>query len=206
MGCDKARILLDGETLVVRAARLLAQHTSEVVLASGMPTRFDDLPALAGLRELADAKTPADPDGRRPGPLAGLVAALDHAVAQGFGGVLYVACDLVRLGDEALVPLARALQEGADVALWVRGDQPEPLCAAYSVDCAPRAREAFEHGERRMIDPWKDAGLRVVQTAAPSEVADQLENVNTPEDGRRLGLELPGSSAISKLEHAEVTT
>jgi len=65
MGRDKALLVLDGETLVLRVARTLAEVADQVLLAPGTVGRL----GVTGYPEVAD-----DPVGA--GPLAGMAAGL----------------------------------------------------------------------------------------------------------------------------------
>jgi molybdopterin-guanine dinucleotide biosynthesis protein A len=104
-------------------------------------------------------------------PLAGVLAALDHAD----GAVVVVATDMPDVPPQLLRRLAEA-DEGADVVVAMAGGQMEPLCARYS----PGARPALE---RALAD---EAPLRATVAALnPLEVATDaaaVRNVNTLDD------------------------
>ena len=104
-------------------------------------------------------------------PLAGVLAALDHAE----GAVLVVATDMPDIPPQLLRRLADA-DEGADVVVATAGGQLEPLCARYSQG----AREALE---RALAD---EAPLRdTVAALNPLEIATDaaaVRNVNTLAD------------------------
>lgn len=171
MGRDKARLLLDGEPLVARAAALLAAVCLEVVVADrgrGL------LPGLASL-----------PDGPGRGPAAGLLGA-----ARVFPGrsLLALACDLPLIPRALLEDLART--KSVDWAVPRRGGRLEPLCALYT----PRALAALEvriaRGEfalHRLAE--EDLAVRTLEEpdlARFGQPEKMLLNVNAPEDLERL--------------------
>jgi molybdopterin-guanine dinucleotide biosynthesis protein A len=104
-------------------------------------------------------------------PLAGVLAALDHAD----GPVLVVGTDMPDIPPQLLRRLAEA-DEDADVVVATAGGQLQPLCARYS----QRARAALE---RALAD---EAPMRATVAAMnPLEVATDaaaVRNVNTLED------------------------
>lgn len=111
MGRDKATIEFQGETLAVRAIRLLEEVCEQVVVAD------------AG-RGLVPG-TASIPDGPGKGPAAGILGA-----AQAFPGrpLLVLAVDLPRVPVALLAEIVASL---ADLAIprWAGG--LEPLCALY---------------------------------------------------------------------------
>lgn len=104
-------------------------------------------------------------------PLAGVLAALDHAE----GAVLVVGTDMPDIPPQLLRRLADA-DEDADVVVATAGGRLEPLCARYS----PAARETLA---RALAD---EAPLRATVAAMkPLEVATDsaaVRNVNTLAD------------------------
>jgi molybdopterin-guanine dinucleotide biosynthesis protein A len=168
MGRDKAGILLDGATLVRRAAALLATVCPEVVVADrGRGLLLPDFPSL--------------PDGPGAGPAAGLLGA---AWALPGRPLLALACDLPRVPRALLAELAGS--EGFAWAVPRRAGRLEPLCALY----APAALAALEarvrcgafalHGLAE-----EDLAVRILDEpelarfGRPEEI---LLNVNTPDD------------------------
>lgn len=104
-------------------------------------------------------------------PLAGVLAALDHAD----GPIVVVATDMPDVPPQLLLRLWEADPRAAVVVACADG-QLQPLCARYG----PAAREALE----RALEA--QAPLRqTVAALNPLEVATDaaaLRNVNTPED------------------------
>ena len=105
MGRPKWREPVGGIPMALRAAEALTPHVREVVLLAP-----DQDSGALGLPVVADAA-------RGVGPLAGLVAALECAVASGDRGVLALACDL---------PLVDSGLLGALVSAWAGEDLVAP--------------------------------------------------------------------------------
>jgi molybdopterin-guanine dinucleotide biosynthesis protein A len=140
MGRDKAGLVLDGRTLLERAAGVLAEFAPRVLLASGDRPHYPELGLGCVLDESAGA-----------GPLAGLAAALECLGTAGVDYACVLACDMPRASAAAFrVLLARARDAGADVCL-VRTDAGlEPLFGVYHARVLAAVRAALARGERRM--------------------------------------------------------
>jgi molybdopterin-guanine dinucleotide biosynthesis protein A len=169
MQTDKASILWRGETLAVRAARVLGEVCEPVVeVGSGVS-------GSAHVRE--------EPPGS--GPLAALVAGVR---AMGTSGpVVLLACDLPFVEPPVLRLLA---EHGGSGTVVPRVDgRLQFACARYGSDAIERAEVALAAGER---------SLRAVVDGHCTEVteeewgivgpANSFADVDTPEDLRRLGL------------------
>ncbi len=169
MQTDKASIVWRGETLAVRAARLLAEVCDRVVEVG---------PGTSGLRAVRE-----DPPGS--GPLAALVAGAD-AVGSSTPVVL-LACDLPFV--EA--PMLRLLAQwpGTGTVVPVVDGRRQYACARYGPNAIERARRALAAG---------DHALRAAATGAGDELSEEqwravapagsLEDVDTRADLDRLGL------------------
>jgi molybdopterin-guanine dinucleotide biosynthesis protein A len=182
MGTDKALLVVDGETLLDRAIRILdAAGATTVVVASGPGARrYDVAPALV-----------PDPAGHEgDGPLAGLAAAFAHLAAAATTAptrvVLVLAVDLPDADPALLRRLADLVRNGppeaeagAAVALDPTG-RPQPLHAAYDLERAGAAfAAALERGERRLLPVVLD-DLGAVTVDGPETAWHR--NVNRPED------------------------
>ena len=197
-GGDKGLLALGRSTVLGHAARRLAPQVSALALnANGDPARFAglDLPVLP------------DPVEGRPGPLAGVLAAMEWAGGLGAARVVTVAADTPFLPLDLVARLAVA---GPGIVLAAT---PDPRAAGASNDggapspATGAAREAVDHGPdaRPSRHPtfglWPvalrddlraaiEAGVRKVvawtdrhgatDALFPDEAA--FFNVNTPED------------------------
>ena len=176
MGVDKAAIEVDGERLVDRAARLLSAVCAPVIEVG---------PGYTGLDSVRE-----EPAGT--GPLAAMDAGGQALRTRGHRGpALLLAVDLPLVSEELLRFLATYPGHGSVVPFV--GGEPQPVCARYSGEALRRARAAVEAGERSIRALLRD--LPDLQWAGPrmwGHVAAEreLEDVDTPEDLRRLGLDL----------------
>lgn len=172
LGVDKATLMLDGETLAARAARLLSAICMRVVeVGPGAST----LPAV---REA--------PPGS--GPLRALVAGAQAlATAAPIDSVVLLACDLPNVAPVL------------DVLITISGDQVvipvdehgrrQYVCARYGPDALARAAALAECGERSLralIDGLESAHVMELDGFAPGVFAD----IDSPEDAQRAGIDL----------------
>ena len=175
MGRDKAVIELDGEPLVVRAARLLQPIVGPPTII-GPAERF----APFGLHVIAD-----DQPGF--GPLGGIATALRAATHP---WNLIIGCDLPFLTQGWLESLIRqALGSQADVVLPLSAQGAEPLCAMYHKKAESQISAALAQGIRKITQGL--AGLAIVNLA-PEEwkpfdsMGLLFKNINTPDDYNEL--------------------
>lgn len=179
-GEDKALMLLDGQTLIARVAdRLRPQCAVLAVNANGPPGRFDALRLTVLPDEMPGF----------PGPLAGLLAALEWAAAQGHDQVLtapvdtpFLPADLAHRLIEAAGPTGLAMAASRDDKGSVHD---HPTCALWPVRLRAELRAALAAGDRRMraFILRYDPGHAVWQAGA----FDPFFNVNAPGDLARAG-------------------
>jgi len=190
-GGDKPLRVLGGQPLLAHVlARLTPQVPAVILNANGDPARF----AAWGLPVVADGL----PD--HPGPLAGILAALDWAaehrvdlpfVASVPGDSPFIPSNLVaRLHDvrvAAGVPLACARSDG----------QTHPPIGLWPVSLRQDLRAALLAGERK-IDRWT-ARHGVAHADWPTTPYDPFFNANAPEELAEAALLLPltGRAAIT---------
>ena len=181
LGHDKTRLMIDGETLVERAARILAAVCREVVVAD----------AGRGGASFASVA-----DGPGAGPAAGILGA-----AQAFpdASLLVLACDLPLVPESLLAELAERLRCGADLVIPRSERGLEPLCAAYGPRALRRLGERVAGGALALHPLAAGAELDVSQVSG-EELARHgsptlfLLNVNRPEDLEALDRALAGES------------
>lgn len=188
MGRDKARLELEGRTLLERASSLLGRSCARVVACCGEAPRYAEL----GIPLVLDA--PGDS-----GPLAGVAAALATLASD---ELLVVApVDLPWLEAEALARVVGRLREGdCDAACARSSGGLEPLVSAWRPGALSEVRAALARGDRRMVAPfagWSDSGrlrLAVVEFDS-SGLHRTFDNLNTPLDWRRATMETDGEAA-----------
>jgi molybdopterin-guanine dinucleotide biosynthesis protein A len=176
MGVDKATLVVDGETLAARAARVLAAVCDPVIeVGSGV----SGLPAV---RE--------DPPGA--GPLAALVAG---AGALGALPVVLLACDMPFVDEPLLRLLAQWPGDGTVVP--VADGRFQYACARYGAAAIDEANAALRSGHGGLKHAT-DATVtylseREWQAVAP---AHAFADFDTPGDIARFGRDGPRSVGV----------
>lgn len=179
-GPEKALMMLDGMPLVAHAAaRLRPQVASLILNANGDPARFASLGYPIVPDETAD----------RPGPLAGVLAAL-HWVARhapDIEGVASVPADSPLVPTDLVARLRSGLiaSRGAKVAVASSRDRRHPVIALWRLDAAYEIEAALGRGERKahaMIDRLGGVSVPFADIETAGRFIDPFFNVNTPED------------------------
>lgn len=174
-GGDKPMREIGGRTILARViARLKPQCDGLILNANGDPARF----AGFGL--------PVVPDGVAdfPGPLAGILAALDWAAANrpGVAWVLSAAADCPFLPRDLVARLhAARIAENAQLAVAASGGQSHPVIGLWSVDLREQLRHALVVEDIRKIDRWT-ARYRLATVEWPIAPLDPFFNANTMDD------------------------
>lgn len=153
-GSDKAAADYAGRPLIAHAIAALAPFVETVVVCGR------DAPGLASLADRPRADL---------GPLGGINAALHHAAADGFDGVLTTGCDMPDYPAElaaALIGSGAAVLDGQPLAGW----WPAALAAALDEWLATPDRLAV----RAWFDTLDGRIIRLPELRLP--------NVNTRED------------------------
>lgn len=171
-GGDKGLQRLGGETILARIAQRLAPQVSPLLLnANGPAVRFGlALPVVA------------DTLPGHPGPLAGILAGLDHLArdvpATRF--LLTVPSDCPFLPRDLAARLAAAAQ-GSGAAYAVSGGREHPVVGLWPVAARDTLRRLLvEEDERRMMNWARHSGAVPVEW--PQAPVDPFLNINTPDD------------------------
>jgi molybdenum cofactor guanylyltransferase len=174
-GGDKPLREIGGRTILARViARLEPQCECLAINANGDPRRF----ASFGLPVIADNVKDA------PGPLAGILAALDWAAANRptAAWVLSAPGDCPFLPRDLVQRLSRALiAENADVAAAASRGRSHPVIGLWSVALRDALRQALVVEGLRKVSEWA-ARARLATVAWPAEPFDPFFNANTPDD------------------------
>lgn len=187
-GGDKGRLDLGGTSLLAEVIRRLTPQCDALVLnANGAAGRFADL----GLEVVADSI--AD----HPGPLAGILAGMDHAAQRGASHIVSAAADTPFLPPDLVPRLQEAAKaSGLPIALAATRQrdrlQPHPTFGLWPVALREDLRTALGNGMAK-VRHW--AGQHGATLAEfPHQPRDPFFNVNTPED-----------LAIARLHWSELT-
>jgi molybdopterin-guanine dinucleotide biosynthesis protein A len=174
-GGDKPMRRIGGSMILDRVIARLKPQCGELILnANGDPARF----ARFGLPVVPD--TVAD----FPGPLAGILAALDWAAAHrpGVSLVLSAAADCPFLPRDLVARLNGALvNENAQLAVAASGGQSHPVIGLWRVALRDELRHALVQDNIRRVDRWT-ARYKLATVAWPTEPLDPFFNANTIDD------------------------
>lgn len=174
-GGDKPMRTIGGRTILERViARLAPQCDGMILNANGDPARF----AAFGLAVVAD-----DVPGF-PGPLAGILAALDWTAANrpGIEWVLSAAGDCPFLPRDLVTRLHQSrAREHAQLAVAASGGQTHPVIGLWRVDLRDALRQALVGEDLRKIDRWT-ARYKLATVSWPLEPLDPFFNANTVDD------------------------
>jgi molybdopterin-guanine dinucleotide biosynthesis protein A len=174
-GGDKSMRRIGGRTILDHVLEQLAPQCDGVVLnANGDPARF----ARFGLPVVADTVE------NYPGPLAGVLAALDWTAANrpDIEWVVSVAGDCPFLPRDLVDRLHRArVAHQADLAVAASGDQTHPVIGLWKVALRSELHHALVEEDIRKIDRWT-ARYRLATVSWPAEPVDPFFNANTVDD------------------------
>jgi len=174
-GGDKPLRTIGGRSILDRVvARLKPQCEALILSANGDPARF----AALALPVVADT-VPG-----QPGPLGGVLAALDWCATNrpDIGWLLSAPGDCPFLPDDLAARLhAAAHAHGAPLAVATSGDQSHPVIALWSLSLREPLRHALTvEAMRRAHDVV--ARHRAARVAWPTVPFDPFFNVNTADD------------------------
>ena len=174
-GGDKPMRTIGGRTILERViARLSPQCSGLILNANGDPARF----AAFGLEVVAD-----DVPGF-PGPLAGILAALDWTAANRpeIEWVLSAAGDCPFLPRDLVARLHEARdREHAQLAVAASAGQSHPVIGLWPVSLRDALRQALVVEDIRKIDRWT-ARYPLATVSWPIAPLDPFFNANTVED------------------------
>jgi molybdenum cofactor guanylyltransferase len=174
-GGDKPMRQIGGRTILARVVtRLQPQCDGLILNANGDPARF----AMFGLPVIADTVE------NFPGPLAGILAALDWAAANRpeVSWVLSAAADCPFLPRDLVARLHRArAEQNAQLAVAASAGQSHPVIGLWSVALREELRHALVVEDMRKIDRWT-ARYSLATVTWPTQPLDPFFNANTMDD------------------------
>jgi molybdopterin-guanine dinucleotide biosynthesis protein A len=174
-GGDKPMRRIGGRTILERVIARLKPQCGELILnANGDPARFAEF----GLPVIADTVKDF------PGPLAGILAALDWTAANrpNVPFILSAAADCPFLPRDLVARLDRARgEENAQLAVASSGGQSHPVIGLWSVALRDELRHALVVEDIRRIDRWT-ARYKLATVSWPTVPLDPFFNANTMDD------------------------
>ena len=174
-GGDKPMRRIGGRTILERViARLQPQCDGLILNANGDPARF----AGFGLPVVADTVE------NFPGPLAGILAALDWAAINRpeISLVLSAAADCPFLPRDLVTRLYQALvKENAQLAVAASDGQSHPVIGLWSVALRDELRHALVVEDIRNVGRWT-ARYRLATVTWQTAPIDPFFNANTMDD------------------------
>jgi molybdopterin-guanine dinucleotide biosynthesis protein A len=174
-GGDKPMRAIGGRPLLERViARLQPQCAPLLLNANGDPARF----ASFGLPVIADSVADF------PGPLAGILAALDWTAAHQpqVQWILSAAADCPFLPRDLVVRLHQArAEQDAELALAASGGQSHPVIGLWPVGLRDRLRHALVVEDLRQVSRFA-ARYRLATVSWPTTPLDPFFNANTVDD------------------------
>lgn len=171
MGRDKAALVLDGETLLARVARILREALGDVIVV-GPPDRAVLAPAI----RLVPDESPGQ------GPLGGILSAL-HAVTTPF--IFVAACDMPYLRSGLVRHLASLASADVDIVVPRSTRGTEQLCAVYGRGCLAAIAVQLATADRaiaRLYDRVRTREVAPEEWAPYDPTGVSFINLNTPDD------------------------
>lgn len=178
-GTPKGFLRLDGEPIAARTLRLFRATFDDVLVVANDPGPW----AALDVRVVPDVI----PGKGAPG---GLHAALVHARTE---WLFTAGCDMPFLSAAAIAWLA-ARREGAPAVMPRWRGRLEPLHAFWARSCLATVERMLGEGDPSFHAIADAVGARIVQEEGWRELDPEgraFENVNTPEEAARLGLQPP---------------
>jgi molybdopterin-guanine dinucleotide biosynthesis protein A len=174
-GGDKPMRTIGGKTILERViARLAPQCDGLILNANGDPARF----ARFGLTVIADSVADF------PGPLAGILAALDWMAANrpAVERIVSAAADCPFLPRDLVARLEAArAAANAELAVAASDGQTHPVIGLWSVQLRHELRHALVKEDIRKMDRWT-ARFPLATVTWPVTPLDPFFNANTVED------------------------
>ncbi len=142
-GLDKGLVVWQGRPLVSQVADVLAALVDPVIVSANR--------SLSDYRTIAGRVVEDEPRYRMQGPLAGLLAGLTLARAEGKKAVLVCPCDTPDVEPAMLACLCRTWQaQPARAVVALSGDRVHPLHGVFPVTMVAQLALWLDRGERRV--------------------------------------------------------
>lgn len=170
MGRNKAFLVLEGERLIDRTARILRMVFRDLIIVTDDPFAYLDQEATL-VTDILPGK----------GALGGLYTGLLHATGE---QAFIVACDMPFLNPLFVEYMVRQA-EGYDIVVPAPPDGLQPLHAIYSRRCLPAIRALLDRNALQVKGFY--SGHSILRISPPASAAFDPEgrmflNVNNPDD------------------------
>jgi len=205
-GVEKTLLRLQGRTLLEHVAHRLAPQCESLILnANGNASRFDE------------TSLPVVPDSvpDYPGPLAGILAAMEWAASN----KPFVEWIVSTPSDTPFIPLdlvdrlhAARNNSRSAVACAASGSQPHYTTALWPISLRDHLRQALVSEDIRRVEDWVKRH-DLAMASWPNEPSDPFFNINTPDDlraatmlsnallgSKRLAQDAPGEQEFAMVE------
>lgn len=177
MGRDKAQIALGGKSLLDHVIARIKPQVSTLSLNAPL-----DHPAPHGLPLVPDSLP------GRPGPLAGILAAMRHAARQmpQVSHVLTVPIDSPFLPKDLVEKLAQSITAENVIAIATSQGAMHPVCGLWPISLASALQDFLEGPEEPRVKTFLSRQNTVLVAFADLDTRagrlDPFLNLNTPED------------------------
>jgi molybdenum cofactor guanylyltransferase len=173
-GSDKACATLGGRSLLAHALRRAAPQVGALAIAGG-----DAAHAEAGVAVIADMQAGT-------GPLAGVLAGLEHAERGGFAYAATFPCDTPFFPRDVVAQLRDALPDfDAPCAMVSAGGRLQGVFSLWRVARRHDLRAAYDNGARSFHDIVRALAVVTVPVADENgPLGDPFFNINTEADLR----------------------
>lgn len=176
-GHDKGLLEVNGRPMVLHIREQLQPQVEQLLInANRNQQTYSDLTGCPVI---------GDQVGEFAGPLAGMAAALSHSQTP---HLVAVPCDSPFLAPDLVQRLHHGLHEKhADIAMATDGEKLQPVFVLLSRSLQQSLLEFLNAGGRKIIDWYYQHNVVEVDF---SDRAGMFENINTPEEQRRIEQQL----------------
>ena len=182
-GVPKPLRLLGGRTMVAHVVERLRPQVMDLVVVANDPDPAFRALGAAVIADPPDIQEAARREGRRLGPLAGILAGMEWSLAQHphCGWIVTVPADVPFLPPDLTVRMCGHIHVPEPDVLMVRqGDRLEHTLAVWSVKLAADLRQAVLVQGMRRVEEFARRH-RLAELAWPGDGAS-FANINTPEE------------------------
>ncbi|MFO0866999.1 MAG: molybdenum cofactor guanylyltransferase [Gemmataceae bacterium] len=174
MGTAKAWLPIQGETMLARICRILAQVVDPIVVVAGPNQDVPPLPSeIEVVRDTEECQ----------GPLKGLVGGL-RALEGGADAAYLTSCDVPLLRSDFVKAVVDSLAEYDAAAPEVNG-RLQPLAAVYRSMVRLQAEAMLAKEQRRardLLDLVRTRRIPADELRGADPALESLRNINTPEE------------------------